>query len=57
MSEIVFKNGERLNIDLDDGDPAAIMQATGIVLVESKQGEKVYVRADDVLYIRDGGKE
>ena len=54
MTEIVFKNGDRISLDLDDGDPETIMQSTGIVVVESKQGEKLYIRTDDVMYIRGG---
>lgn len=54
MTEIVFKNGDRVSLDLDDGDLETIMQSTGVVVVESKQGEKLYIRTDDVLYIRGG---
>lgn len=54
---LVFKTGERMELDLDDSDPMAIMNATGVVKVDTKDGQTVYVKAEDVLYIHDGRKE
>ena len=54
---LVFKTGERLDLNLDEDDPVSIMKATGSVCIETKDNEKVWINADDVLYIRDGGKQ
>lgn len=54
---LVFKTGERIELDLDESDPIAIMNTTGVVRVDTKDGQTVYVKAEDVLYIHDGSKE
>ena len=51
---LVFKTGERIELDFDESDPIAIMNATGVVRVDTKDGQTVYVKAEDVLYIHDG---
>ena len=51
MSVLVFKSGERMELQLEDGDAFAIMKSTGPIKIDCVDGKTLYVNAADILYI------
>lgn len=51
MSVLVFKSGEQIELQLEDGDAYSIMKSTGPVRIDCVDRKTLYVNAADILYI------
>lgn len=50
---ITFSNGQNIQLDITEKDVNTIMASGGVVKIETLSKENVFIRANDVLCIRD----
>jgi hypothetical protein len=56
MATIVLKSGDRLQLELEEGDGYELMKGSGVMQIDTLDGQRVYLRSNDILCILEDKK-